>query len=347
MALTRLTGRKLLRIAGPDCYPYLQGILCNDLRYLYEVHRIPERKHANKSVNSLSTFMLNPQGRAICDLILYRTPRTRFQCEFTPPGQAKEDDELWIECDSELASGIANTLYGYRVRRKITLKVDESYSIWCLYPYIENKTNDLIIDHKSELARFNPSLDNEIVSYEMTLVHDPRLRLLGLRIITTDFDPKAIIERMRSLMDIDIKPKSCKEYQIYRYFVGLGEGAKDHPESSCLPLECNADHLGSVSFDKGCYLGQELTARIKFTGVIRKRLMPIKVESQNADKPLLYGSDILDSTSGKKVGILRHTLADRGLGLLRIDHENSNLKLIHGDTKTELTTYRPFWWKQN
>lgn len=349
MALARLTSRKLLRMNGPDCYPYLQGLLCNDLRYLYEPDRVPKRKHANNSMNSLSTFMLNPQGRAICDLLLYRTPMTRYECEFTPPGKAKEDDELWIECDSSLADGIANTLYGYRVRRKISVKMENSYSIWCLYPDFEEKSDESVSRHDGDLAKFNLPLKNELVSYELTIVHDPRLRILGARILANSDDTDNLKKRLDSLFNTNIRKTSSKHYALYRYHIGVGEGVKDLLESTSLPLECNADYLGSVSFDKGCYLGQELTARIRYTGVIRKRLMPIKLDKQTRDEslPILQGTNIVDKIKGKKVGTVRHIIDDRGLALIRHDFGDSEPDLIHPDTDTRLSTYVPFWWKHN
>lgn len=348
LALARLTSRKLLRIAGPDCYPYLQGLICNDMRYLYEPDRVPKRKHANNSPNSLSTFMLNPQGRAICDLIIYRTPMTRYECEFTPPGKAKEDDELWIECDASLADGIANTLYGYRVRRKITVRLEHSYSIWCLYPDIQDQSIDLISQRDSDLVNFNLACENELVSYDFTLVHDPRLKLLGLRLLSTSSDFEDVRKRIESILNITVRETSNKNYSLYRYYIGVGEGLKDHLESASLPLECNADYLGSVSFDKGCYLGQELTARIRYTGVIRKRLLPIKLNrGPNVAQPILPGTDIVDLGNRKKVGVIRNVIDGRGLALIRHDFGDSKPDLIHADTETNLTTYVPFWWKQN
>lgn len=75
----------------------------------------------------------------------------------------------------------------------------------------------------------------------------------------------------------DSSPASPGSYTAARYALGVGEGVADFPVGSSLPLECNGAQLHGVSFNKGCYLGQELTARSHHTGVIRKRLMPLQL----------------------------------------------------------------------
>lgn len=349
LGLVRLLNRKVLRISGPDCYPYLQGLLCNDLRYLYEPDRIPKRKHARNSPNALSSYMLNAQGRAICDLTIYRTPLTRDKCEFTPPGKATDPDELLIECDHKLASGLANTLYGYRVRRNITLSMEDNLKVWSLIPLFDTSqgTEDsrTLAEGGNKLIDIGSSLSNEIITGNMIIVNDPRLSSLGLRIIADSADFDHVKGNISPLLSNEIRQISVKDHTLIRFSLGVGEGQKDHPESNCLPLECNADYLGSVSFSKGCYLGQELTARIHYTGVVRKRLMPIVLNRKSdKDLPIMDNSDIIDETNKKKVGILRHTIGDRALALLRCDLAIDNKNLIHEATKTKLSTYVPYWW---
>lgn len=351
LSLVKLIDRKLLRISGPDCYSYLQGLICNDLRYLYEPERIPARKHAIATPNVLSAFMLNPQGRAICDMMIYRTPLTRDRCEFSPPGKATEADELLIECDSSLASGLGNTLYGYRVRRKISVAIEDNLSLWCLFPGFnlgseksQNQTT-LLTDNN------NLPMKSEIMTASLKLVNDPRLTSMGMRIITTkDMEQNELKASIQSVIDADIKDATFKDYTFHRYLLGVGEGVRDHPESNCLPLESNADFLNSVSFTKGCYLGQELTSRIHHTGVVRKRLMPIQLDlsttvKNSHDTPLIGGSDIIDEDSKKKVGVLRHMVRDRGLALLRYDLATKSSGLIHEGTKTKISTQIPYWWQ--
>jgi len=339
LALARLTNRKLLKITGPDCYPYLQGLLCNDVRYLYEPDRIPERKHAKNSSNAMGAFMLNAHGKAICDILLYRTALTRQDCVFTPPGQAYEHDELLIECDSSLASGLANTLYGYRLRRKIRLSIENELTTWCLFPkLVDNHDSSALASFEERISVLSDV--GEIIGDGLTIVNDPRILSMGMRIIskTTDFiDLKSSIQ---SITNQDILESTLKDYTIHRYMLGVGEGGQDHPESNCFPLECNADLLGSVSYDKGCYLGQELTARIHFTGVVRKRLMPITLDTKI---DLRSGTEIVDS-NGKRLGLLRKAVGNRGLALMRHELAIASQDLVHEETGTKISTQVPYWW---
>lgn len=68
-------------------------------------------------------------------------------------------------------------------------------------------------------------------------------------------------------------------YKRLRYCLGIPEGAVEFKVNEGLPLEANADICHGVSFNKGCYVGQELTARSRFVGVIRKRIAPIIFET--------------------------------------------------------------------
>ena len=83
---------------------------------------------------------------------------------------------------------------------------------------------------------------------------------------------------------------SSLAYEWQLALLGVPNGMADLPSGEALPLESNLELLGGVSFSKGCYLGQELTARTHFRGVIRKRLLPIVEscllsEARSSDEP--------------------------------------------------------------
>jgi len=93
---------------------------------------------------------------------------------------------------------------------------------------------------------------------------DPRIRQLGVRILC----PKESLE-----IDADIPGKyyhDTEKYDITRMLLGVPEGKETF---NALPLNCQMHLLNGISFNKGCYIGQELTARTFHTGVLRKTIM--------------------------------------------------------------------------
>jgi folate-binding protein YgfZ len=124
---------------------------------------------------------------------------------------------------------------------------------------------------------------------------DPRLAALGARIIGP---------RQAATGD-------AGAYTLHRFALGIGEGAEIGQER-CYPLEANFEALHGVDFRKGCYVGQELTARMKHRGGLRKSVLPV------------LGADDLPPTgtaveAGKEIGTLIAAAGKRGLALLRLD----------------------------
>ena len=98
---------------------------------------------------------------------------------------------------------------------------------------------------------------------------DPRLpSLLGYRVLHRR-------EATRPAWLDGSAETSAALYAFQLSLLGVPCGARDLPPSEALPLESNLELLNAISFHKGCYLGQELTARTKFRGVVRKRLLPV------------------------------------------------------------------------
>ncbi|MDO9502203.1 folate-binding protein YgfZ [Falsiroseomonas sp.] len=103
------------------------------------------------------------------------------------------------------------------------------------------------------------------------------------------------------------------DYDLHRLRLGLPDGSRDLlPEKSVL-LEGPFDELGGVSWTKGCYMGQELTARTKYRGLLKRRIIPVTVEGglPPAGTPVLR--------DGVEVGEMRSARDGHGLALLRLD----------------------------
>jgi len=127
---------------------------------------------------------------------------------------------------------------------------------------------------------------------------DPRLAALGYRLSTpTPGDAQA-----------DDKP-----YQDLRLSLGVPDAAADIPPETFFPLDCNFEELHGVDFGKGCYVGQELTARMKHRATARRRMLPV-----SADKPLPPPGTPLKIGSSE-LGELRSAIGTKGLALVRLD----------------------------
>ncbi len=101
--------------------------------------------------------------------------------------------------------------------------------------------------------------------------------------------------------------------------MGVPDGSRDLVPQKALLLESGFEELHGVSFEKGCFVGQELTARSKHRGLVKKRLFPVRVEGPLPEP----GTIILNG--GKEAGELRSGLENRALALLRLEAASAAL----------------------
>jgi tRNA-modifying protein YgfZ len=102
-------------------------------------------------------------------------------------------------------------------------------------------------------------------------------------------------------------------YHRQRIALGLAEGGQDFESGEIFPHEANFDQIGAISFQKGCFVGQEVVSRIEHRGTARSRILPCRVEGALPAK----GSEI--SAGGKVIGRACSGVGDRLLALLRLD----------------------------
>lgn len=126
---------------------------------------------------------------------------------------------------------------------------------------------------------------------------DPRLPAAGWRVLGSGLSTTA----------------TAADYDLHRMAFGLPDGSRDMEAEKSTLLEAGFDELRGVSWTKGCYMGQELTARTKYRGLIKRRLVP--VSGGSALPP--PGTPVL--RDGAEVGVLRSTNGSSGLALLRLD----------------------------
>jgi folate-binding protein YgfZ len=126
---------------------------------------------------------------------------------------------------------------------------------------------------------------------------DPRLAEAGWRILTdrplpTDAGPEA--------------------YDAHRLALGLPDGSRDMESEHSVLLEAGFDELNGVSWTKGCYMGQELTARTRYRGLVKRRLVPVEVEG------LLPARGTPVTRNGVELGEMRSGRGGCGMALLRL-----------------------------
>lgn len=146
-------------------------------------------------------------------------------------------------------------------------------------------------------------------------------------------DPRLPEAGWRALSAVPLTPTaSVEDYAAHRIALGLPDGPPDLEADKTLLLEAGFDELNGVAWDKGCYMGQELTARTKYRGLVKRRLIPVALSA-----PAAPGTPVL--ADGVEVGTLRSGEAGVGLAMLRLDALGKNLRA--GEA---LLTPRPPGW---
>ena len=135
---------------------------------------------------------------------------------------------------------------------------------------------------------------------------DPRLPDMGFRELVT-------MRTDWALGGEDANIATQDDYHAHRIALGVPEGGKDYVFGDTFPHEAIFDQLHGVSFEKGCYVGQEVVSRMANRGTARRRVVPVVGETALPAS----GADIV--AGGVTIGRLGSTAKTRGLALLRLD----------------------------
>lgn len=301
-----LQHRCLLRVSGNEVFEFLQGLITNDINHVKDA----------SSDNAMYTMFLNKPGRVLFDAIIFKRHNDINSC--------------LIECDRAVENDLKKHLMMFRVRKKINIEsTNDELSVWAGF------RNDCSASASETQNITTPKKTSDSVIACL----DPRLNQLGVRFVApSSFDIGHFQEIYENVECVTSNEKY--DYTEHRYVHGVSEGSIEIPPTKIFPFEANCDFLHGISFHKGCYLGQEFTARTYHTGVIRRRIMPLLIETEGAinfafDTPI---SNETDQSIGKLKGIRnKHAIAT-----LRIDQALSSNSLKIGTFIA--STYRPSWW---
>lgn len=150
-------------------------------------------------------------------------------------------------------------------------------------------------------------------------------------------DPRHPALGLRTIAPADTS-NGTGDYLFHRLRLGIPEGA-DFGQDRLFALDADLDELHAITFDKGCYVGQELTARMKHRGTARKRLLPI----ETLDGSLLPTAGTTITANGRDIGTVSSTYGERGFALIRLDRLDEADNTVTKAGNTALCVVKPSW----
>ncbi|KAJ8632242.1 hypothetical protein MRB53_025578 [Persea americana] len=350
-----LKTRSVIRFRGPDTLKFLQGLLTNDVRRFggSPAEKTSALATPNLPVEStppIYAAMLTPQGRFLYDLFLYRPPRDDEKLNRTGSGPGSGPDDtptLFADVDAMVLDELIDFFRKYRLRSKVEIEnVSGEFSCWQRFGG-NLSCNTLSTEEPEAVAvGWGGSVDHAGASPAQgnnlgwQWFRDPRLKSLGFRGIFLSNTTPPLVESDKATDE--------ELYLLWRMQKGVAEGSTEIPKGEAIPLEYNLAGLNAISFDKGCYVGQESVARTHHRGVIRKRLMPLKFvdnSGREVEQQVSPGSEVVNAVSNK-VGTVTAALGCRGMGLLRLAEafKDSSGLSINGQENIKVKAIQPEWW---
>ena len=210
--------------------------------------------------NSCFASLLTPQGKYLFDFLII-----------------KHKDGYLLDCEKLQVEDLYNQLDLYKLRSKVE---------------ILNLSNEFVVAAFSydKFLTFNEAKDSPgfTIKYrEDPILLDPRNKTLGARLIIN-------LEKLYlSLKKLDLYHADLKEYYSLSHKLGIVPKNLNKLQNKLFGIECNYEELNGIDFKKGCYIGQENTARIKLKNKLSKRLFPIDlVNGKLHEGESIYNKDI-------------------------------------------------------
>ena len=243
----------------------------------------------------LQGLISNDTAKITPDRAIYATLLTaqgRFLFDLFIVGEA---DRYLVDCAAPRRADLIKRLTMYKLRSKVTIA--DADADWCVVLLFGDGALDRIGQGAGTAGAFGNG-----VAYV-----DPRLPDLGVRLVLPRVTARETLEGLSAVEDPD-----GAAYHRHRIALGVPDAARDlTPEKSIL-LENGFDELNAIDWQKGCYMGQELTARTRYRGLVRKRLLPVRIEggAPAPGTPLMLGD--------QELGEMRSASADGTLGLAMV-----------------------------
>ena len=256
--------------------------------------------------NSCFSSLLSPQGKFLYEFIII-----------------KHKSGYLIDCEKPQADGLFKQLSTYKLRSKVE---------------ILNLSNEFVVaafSHEKFLT-FDESKDvpGFTLKYrEDPIFLDPRNKQLGARLIIN-------LEKLYlSLKKLDLLDANMDEYYSFSHKLGIVPKDLNKLQNKLFGIECNYEELNGIDFKKGCYVGQENTARIKLKNKLSKRLLPIDIiKGELSESESIYYKEV-------EIGKVLIN-SDYPFALIKYLDENFNDKFDFNTKNASIKITKPSWIKQ-
>ena len=197
--------------------------------------------------NSIYSALLSPQGKYLHEFFIIHV-----------------DKGYLIDCDNKSKEDLISNLSKYKLRSKVDLKDLSS-------DYVIGVIN---LEKFNEIQSESKESSDTIIYRESPLFIDPRKKELGARILSS-------LEKLHlTIKKLSLKIIENSKYYNHAHNLGIPEKGLVSLKEQLFGLEANFEELNAIDFKKGCYVGQENTARMKLKNKLRRRLLPLKTDEE-------------------------------------------------------------------
>ena len=255
--------------------------------------------------NTCFTSLLSPQGKFLYEFIVI-----------------KHKSGYLIDCEKSQADGLFKQLSIYKLRSKVEILNLSNEFVVATFSHEKFLTFEKAQDISGFTLKFR----------EDPIFLDPRNKQLGARLIIN-------LEKLYlSLKKLDLHDANLGEYYSLSHKLGIVPKDLNKLQNKLFGIECNYEELNGIDFKKGCYVGQENTARIKLKNKLSKRLLPIDIVKGK----LTEGESIYykDNEIGKVLIDKEYPFA-----LIKYLDENFNGKSDFNTKQASIKIKKPEWIK--
>jgi len=293
-----LSPRGKLRLSGKDYLKFLQGMLSND------VMKLEEEK-------GMYATILTVKGRMISDMRVYR-----------------EKGSILLDLEPGLNEKVIELLTKFRLSYKANIDdITESMGLLSIQGPHSGKLLELLLEEEIPQMEEYDFLQKEVVGQELAIVNANRTGEEGFDLYLDNQGLQIIWEALMNKGEgLNIKPVGYGAMNTLRIEAGIPVYGVDMDESN-IPIE--AGLWNALNFEKGCYVGQEVVARIKWRGHVNWHLMGFQSEGENSPG---IGDEIYDGE--RKIGRITssafsHSLnKPLSLGYIRREFKEAGTKVL-------------------